>query len=553
MAGPLTRSLEPNPRLRSVANPRIEEPFSATLGAQFGMETMTGLLRRQNRIVGERLEAADMEPFGDIYDPITGETLPGAMDRFQSAGTDPEVLNERYKELGLKFDTPMPEDAARLIAEAKREEMIRQDIIARGPRGVGAAVGQVGAGLAAMATDPLEVASAFIPVVGPARSAALIARFGRIGGRAIIGGIEGTVGAAVTEPIYYALSREQQLDYELTDALVNTALGGLLGIGLGSGIGAFSRRVTPIDRSDVPDVVRDMTVGERADASRVALAQVATGRVVETSPFTRRTRALQDSTSLTTTRPVDIRGRAASAEMEEPPAMGSAFEGQPSIIATRPDGTPARFDTRHEAQRFAERNGGEARLSAGDGKYEARRALDGELLRSTDGSLRTWPHQSTAEKEAQRLTREGGQVFRVGDEYGIIFNPSDNDLRALSTEGASLDVPTRSAANTVDGQSSRDMDAAISRFYANQASDPVNDYSLDTGASRFADEQLAEATTDTDGFDEIPELRQMAAYLRDSKRLDAEDLHALDEAAAFTTRARAYGETVRTAAMCLAS
>lgn len=77
----------------------------------------------------------------------------------------------------------------------------------------------------AMATDPVEVATMFIPFVGQAGKAASVARFGRIGGRARVGAIEGTAGALLTEPLYYGLSKDQQLDYTMSEALLNVGAG----------------------------------------------------------------------------------------------------------------------------------------------------------------------------------------------------------------------------------------------------------------------------------------------------------------------------------------
>ena len=88
-----------------------------------------------------------------------------------------------------------------------------------------------GVGFAAMAVDPLELATAFIPIVGEAR---LVSRFGRVGGRTVAGMMDGLVGAAATEPVYYGLSRQQQLDYTMADALLNIGLGAILGGGIGA-------------------------------------------------------------------------------------------------------------------------------------------------------------------------------------------------------------------------------------------------------------------------------------------------------------------------------
>ena len=177
---------------------------------------------------------------------------------------EPESLNELYGELDLKFDRPMTAGEASLLADNKRAETIRQSIISKGPAGILPGVAKFGAGLAAMAVDPLEVASMFIPVVGVGGRVAATARFGKVGGRVLVGATEGFVGSALTEPIYFGLSRQQQLDYTMTDALLNVGLGTIFGGGISAIGGVLARADAPaaarVDgepvRVDMPDAVR---------------------------------------------------------------------------------------------------------------------------------------------------------------------------------------------------------------------------------------------------------------------------------------------------------
>lgn len=177
---------------------------------------------------------------------------------------EPESLNELYGELDLNFDRPMTAGEASLLADNKRAEMIRQSIISKGPSGLLPGVAKFGAGLAAMAVDPLEVASMFIPVVGLGGRTAAVARFGKVGGRVIVGATEGFVGSALTEPIYFGLSRQQQLDYTMADALLNVGLGTIFGGGIGAIGGVLARADVPVAarvdgepiRVDMPEAAR---------------------------------------------------------------------------------------------------------------------------------------------------------------------------------------------------------------------------------------------------------------------------------------------------------
>jgi len=170
----------------------------------------------------------------------------------------PEVLNEQYRHLGLKFDRPMGEVAAKIMADSKRAEIVRDNIISRGPQGPGTFILQLGASLMASAVDPIELASVFIPIVGQARMAGIIARRGRVLGRAQVGLIEGAGGNVLVGPGFIALSNQLQLDYEFSDSLLNVFLGATLGAGIGGAIGTVSRVRARNRRREVQRVIEEL-------------------------------------------------------------------------------------------------------------------------------------------------------------------------------------------------------------------------------------------------------------------------------------------------------
>ena len=153
----------------------------------------------------------------------------------------PEDLTKQYGDLGLKFDLPMTQGEADILAENKRAEQIRMAMIEYGPKGLLSTSAQFGTGVLAAMVDPLELATAFIPFVGQAPKVAAIARMGEVGRRTLVGAANGFVGSVVTEPGYYLLSKSQQLDYTMTDALFNVGVGTFLGGGIGTVAGAFAR------------------------------------------------------------------------------------------------------------------------------------------------------------------------------------------------------------------------------------------------------------------------------------------------------------------------
>ena len=123
------------------------------------------------------------------------------------------------------------------IKYLKKRELEQNQIMARNQSTIGAAAGFAG-GLAAGLTDPLNIASAFIPIVPEARYAAWVAQasgaFGRAGVRAGVGVAEGVAGAALLEPLAYSGAQQSQLEYTVADSFINVVFGGVMGGGLHS-------------------------------------------------------------------------------------------------------------------------------------------------------------------------------------------------------------------------------------------------------------------------------------------------------------------------------
>lgn len=144
------------------------------------------------------------------------------------------------KDAGVKLSIPeegYTKDALSQLIKRQQDHMTRQSVMDRTPWSwLGTPVRGTAMLLTGL-TDPLNIASAFIPVVGEARVASVLARVGesalaRAPARATIGAVEGAVGAAVIEPAVYGLHQGLQDDYHMSDSLINLAFGGILGGGL---------------------------------------------------------------------------------------------------------------------------------------------------------------------------------------------------------------------------------------------------------------------------------------------------------------------------------
>jgi GGDEF domain-containing protein len=162
--------------------------------------------------------------------------------------------------------------ALSMLIDYKTRELGNKFILDRYRGGVAGGVAQLATGLAVSLADPVNIGSAFMPVVGEARYAQLLGRAGtsmtsRAAVRTGVGAVEGTVGAALVEPIIYQSKQAIQADYTAYDSLANIGFGGLFGGVLQPGAGAvadvFARRartgawdeaITPAGERELSDL-----------------------------------------------------------------------------------------------------------------------------------------------------------------------------------------------------------------------------------------------------------------------------------------------------------
>lgn len=225
------------------------DEYSAGLGESLGQTARETLIRSPvaSLLRMEELRAASDPGGGVEVDSGTGAVSETPKKRMFSQD---EAL-DRAKTAGVKLEFPkdgITEDAFNILVERKQDEMRRQDIMARGPSGFLPGVAKFGTAFGASLLDPINIASAFVPVVGEARYASLLASAGRSTlartlPRLGVGAAEGLVGAAMVEPIIYGAARYEQADYGMADSALNVAFGGVFGGGLhvlgGSGADAF--------------------------------------------------------------------------------------------------------------------------------------------------------------------------------------------------------------------------------------------------------------------------------------------------------------------------
>lgn len=221
---------------------------SEAFGASFRETWATGPAGAAD--IFQRLQASEDLTIGERYlDPLLG-----IESRKLSPKINPEDAKRRVQDAGLEGQVPLGDypdgiraDTLKILIDENLAKVKRQTILSQAD-GWGA---QVGGMLVGSVVDPVNVATAFIPVVGEARYARLLSSaggmFGRAGVRIGVGAAEGAVGAAIVEPLIYAGQQQWRNDYDAYDSMLNVAGGALFGALLHAGSGlvkdAFGRPV----------------------------------------------------------------------------------------------------------------------------------------------------------------------------------------------------------------------------------------------------------------------------------------------------------------------
>ncbi len=496
---------------------------------------------------------------------------------------EPEELNEMYDGI-VTFTERTSAEEARLIAEGKKEEIIRNAIINRSPEGLLPGVAKFGGGMLAMAADPVEVATMFIPVVGQAGKATSIARFGRVGGRARVGAIEGTAGALLTEPLYYGLSADQQLDYTMTDALFNVGAGFFLGGAIGTVAGMFSRPDV-----DVKEVIASVepTITPREDVSgfippqpkaaeeiaakapqaakqarsmyqytggqlpfEIALRQYVTdhdinvqmikpkvtGKPVDLGQFVRDVGGINDNAPA-------FRGELSNIGY----ASKREYRGKTGKTVNGINNPNSKFDLddmaefAFEAGYISSRNTNELVKALDDQKrgnfvFARQDAEAAEDWRKSSDALNDFDAEQARRQDIKDELKEKG-----------VENVTDDEIVLISDEMA------RSNKNLMDARIdvARDIEEYQADLLARHAIDPRSDPTADPDASAKFDEWATQFTENQDIDDIIAREEVLIKAARDANELTSEQIKELDAIEAIELEARAYIETIEETTVCV--
>jgi hypothetical protein len=268
---------------------KAQQEFTAPLSQVLTAEAQAAWLYSPTSSLDRMMELnaaeADVQEteYGPQLVPDTGVGIPLAQ----------EAAQGRAKAAGVKLDIPahgITQGALDILVRRKQEENDRKEILQRADNDLLTGALRLGTGLGVSLLDPINVASAFIPVVGITRYSNMLAaqssRLGRAGVRLKVGGAEGAFGAALVEPIILTAADAEQADYDLTDSMLNIAFGTIMGGGLHAGAGAFGdaikarqNRVSPVGSS--AEALMNASPEVRQAMARGAMSQMATGRMVD--------------------------------------------------------------------------------------------------------------------------------------------------------------------------------------------------------------------------------------------------------------------------------
>ena len=235
-----------------VVKPLDLKDYKPSIGESMSIAWDEAMEQNPMQILARRQEMAGWEDGLELFDSRTGLDPTVDIDfedfrlgrevhalpleeqarQIKDAGLEGQVKpveGYRQEALDIVMDSKRLENAAGLVSENQ---------------GLGGAVAGFGAGLAASFMDPINIASAFVPVAGEARVMSLMAGASGIGQRAAIraglGAASGALGAAMIEPMIYLGQQEVQADYTFANSMLNMSFGAIMGGVMHAGGGTFA-------------------------------------------------------------------------------------------------------------------------------------------------------------------------------------------------------------------------------------------------------------------------------------------------------------------------
>lgn len=467
---------------------------------------------------------------------------------------------------GLKWEPGMTRARAAALADLYDASRYRQYILSNAKGGAYAA-GIAGQFLGA-AVDPIN----YVPVLGPATKAAAVAKFGRIGGSALVAGADAALNTAAAGLLTRDARATYGDDVSWTSFAIDVAMGAAIGGMFGAGVGAWERLRMNRQANTLPRVAEaqgalneaagDIVAGrpvQLSDATIAAMRKTAD----ELAPVLRREEVLA-------TLPPEIRANGITpeymraerhrAEQEYMMSPDAFLTPDPytAFAEVAPTITPERADLfMAHGMASGERDGNLIGLLR-DGLDPTRVLNEGPIVPGTNGVDTT----RTRGVPYILLSDEGKTVAETGIKNVVLVGPSERLKPALEAqfpdrnfmtvdEAARFietgEAPPRTVAAAADAGVSRAIDSSPA-----PAPEP-DPRAIEAAASVGRPVSGEQALADDLGIDietgnsvAMLELEQ----LRQAGRLTAEDEAMLAEIEADAARAEAIGEGLKAAAIC---
>lgn len=509
---------------------------------------------------------------------VRGEGLFGEPDTPLLSADD---ARDRVREAGLALDIPddgIREGALDILMERKRDEMRRQDIFARAPAGIGAAGARFGVSLAASMTDPVNIAAAFVPVVGPGRYSAMLAnatgRAGRAGVRARVGATEGAAGAILVEPIVLGAARMEQADYDLSDTFMNIAIGSVLGVGLHTGAGFVSdavRGAPQLPEARMPRILDSVAPETREAAIRSTVSQAVSGRRIDVEPILRLDPRYTELMAGTALGRAETGAQGLDAFLAGQQAAPAQQAPQSPLVAALTREGEARVHPNREAaeralQRAEQREPRGLEVAEVEGGFVLARPSDLDPVRRPDGGVQAFASERAARRAADTVPGfRGAEPVPLGGGQWGLARGSEADIAAARARPDAVrfaEGEDRSAGASMRAMEEARQAEAKARFdrsfreameSARASFRPENKRLYDAEAINAGNARIAEVRNREDGDiartelqDTLDELNALARNIDDPDVVQRE-LGQFDDLA---QTAEAYGAAVRAAAVC---
>lgn len=144
----------------------------------------------------------------------------------------PEEANKEFAQYGVTFNSPIRKKEAEVIAAQKIRELDQRQRLQYAEHNFSTGAVSLMGGFAGAMLDPINIATAFIPVTKVIPALRAVEASGAAG-RILTRGLDGVIMNSIVEPLPLIAASIDQRDYTMADSLFNLAAGGLFGAGIG--------------------------------------------------------------------------------------------------------------------------------------------------------------------------------------------------------------------------------------------------------------------------------------------------------------------------------